>query len=232
MTTISQAQQQQLRQHHLFRSLSDEQFAQLLHDITLRSLPAGQRLFDEGEEAHDFYLLLSGQVKLYRLSAAGQEKVMEIIRPGQSFAEALMFLELPAYPVSAQSLTDIEYAVVRNAGFLQLLSQSTETCFHLLADISMRLHGLLNEIDALTLQNASLRVVNYLRDLAREAGEGDGSAALTLPAAKNIIASRLSIQPETLSRILGNLAGRGLIRVDGLNIHVLDLEGLRSLEAH
>jgi len=229
MSKITKEHEEVLRQHHLFRSLSDEQFAPLSQDISIRSLQQGEHLFEEGMEANAFYLLREGQVKLYRLSPTGQEKVIEIVRPGQTFAEALMFLDIPAYPVSAQALSEIEYFVIRNKGFLQLLSQSVDTCFHVMADFSVRLRGLLTEIDSLTLQNASLRMINYLLYLAQEAECDEGCAEITLPAAKNIIASRLSIQPETLSRILNSLSGKGLISVDGLNIKVLDLEGLRTL---
>jgi CRP-like cAMP-binding protein len=229
MSLISKEQQQVLRHSHLFKALSDEQFVSLLPQLSLYTLEQGQHLFEVGSEATTFFLLLEGQVKLYRLSPTGQEKVIEIISPGQTFAEALMFHAIPTYPVSAQALVDTTLIAVRNRDFLQLLSQSVETCFHVMADLSVRLHGLLNEIDALTLQNASLRLVNYLLFLVREAGAEEGNADITLPAAKNIIASRLSIQPETLSRILANLSGKGLIQVDGLNIRVLDLEGLRTL---
>ena len=231
MTAITTEQKQVLQQHHLFRALSEEQLTLLLQDVTIKQLEQGQHLFEQGAEASAFYLLHRGQVKLYRLSPSGQEKVIEIVRPGQTFAEALMFLDIPAYPLNAQALTDTELFVIRNKGFLQLLSQSVDTCFHVMADFSVRLRGLLNEIDALTLQNASLRLVNYLLYLVQEVESIEGSAEITLPAAKNIIASRLSIQPETLSRILSNLSSKGLISVDGLNIKVLDVEGLRTFGA-
>jgi len=203
----------------------------LRQDITIKHLQQGQHLFEEGEAANAFFLLHRGQVKLYRLSPTGQEKVIEIVRPGQSFAEALMFLDIPVYPLNAQALSDTELFVIRNKRFLQLLSQSVETCFHVMADISMRLRSRLNEIDALTLQNASLRLVNYLLYLAQEVESCEGCAEITLPAAKNIVASRLSIQPETLSRILSNLSSKGLISVEGLNIQVHDIEGLRTFGA-
>lgn len=231
MGSMSTEQAQVLREALLFRALSDEQFTLLLRDASVRQLQQGQHLFEAGTEANAFYFLLHGQVKLYRLSLTGQEKVIEIVRPGQTFAEALMFLDIPAYPVSAESLSDIELVEIKNRAFLQLLSESVETGFHVMAQLSMRLRALLTEIDALTLQNASLRLVNYLLYLVQEVESQEGSAEITLPAAKNIIASRLSIQPETLSRILGNLSGKGLISVDGLNIKVCDLEGLRTFHA-
>jgi CRP-like cAMP-binding protein len=228
MSTISAEQREALRQNHLFRALSEQQLDELLQHVSVKTVQRDQHLFEEGNEANVFYLLLQGRVKLYKLSPTGQEKVIEIVRPGESFAEALMFLDIPAYPLNAQALADSELFMIKNKAFLQLLSESVETCFHVMADISMRLRGLLNEIDALTMQNASLRLVNYLLYLAQEADSGDDSARITLPAAKNIIASRLSIQPETLSRILTNLAGKGLISVEGLNIQVNDMEALRT----
>ncbi len=228
MSIISAEQREALRQNHLFRALSEQQLDELLRHVSVKTVQRDQHLFEEGNEANVFYLLQQGRVKLYKLSPTGQEKVIEIVRPGESFAEALMFLDIPAYPLNAQALADSELFMIKNKAFLQLLSESVETCFHVMADISMRLRGLLNEIDALTMQNASLRLVNYLLYLAQEADSGDDAAKITLPAAKNIIASRLSIQPETLSRILTNLAGKGLISVEGLNIQVNDMEALRT----
>lgn len=230
MVPITEEQEQALRQNHLFRALDAAQIQRLQPHISTKSLRQGEHLFEEGAEASHFYLVRRGQIKLYKLAPSGQEKVIEIVRPGQSFAEALMFLDVPAYPLSAQALSEVELFVIRNKGFLELLGESVETCFHVMADISVRLKGLLNEIDALTLQNASLRLVNFLLYLVQEQESCNGCVEITLPAAKNIIASRLSIQPETLSRILSNLGNKGLISVDGLNITVHDAEGLRTYE--
>lgn len=230
MVTLTQQQEDELRKNHLFRALDAQQMQRLQPHIGLKTLQQGEHLFEEGAEASHFYLVRRGQVKLYRLAPSGQEKVIEIVRPGQSFAEALMFLDVPAYPLSAQALSEVELFVIRNKGFIELLGESVETCFHVMADISVRLKGLLNEIDALTLQNASLRLVNFLLYLVQEQDACDGCVEITLPAAKNIIASRLSIQPETLSRILTNLGKEELISVDGLNITVHDAEGLRTYE--
>lgn len=219
-------QKQQIRDNHLFRALSEEQLELLSCATTLKTLEQGAHLFEAGSRADEFYLLASGQVKLYRLSPAGQEKVIEIIRPGQTFAEALMFLDIPTYPVNAQALSNTEIYAIKNRVFLDILRGSVDTCFQVMADISMRLKRHLNEIDALTLQNATLRVVNYLSHLIPACD--NEVAQITLPAAKNIIASRLSITPETLSRILHTLSSKGLISVDGLHIKVHDVEGLSA----
>ena len=219
-------QQDRLRENHLFRSLTDEQMAQMCAATATRRLEQGDHLFEAGYKAEEFYLIASGQMKLYRLSPTGQEKVIEIIRPGQTFAEALMFLDIPSYPVNAQALTDVELYAIKNRVFIDILRGSVDLCFNVMADISMRLKRHLNEIDALTLQNATLRVVNYMSHMI-PAGV-DAASEITLPAAKNVVASRLSITPETFSRILHTLSGKGLITVDGLHIRVNDVERLRG----
>ncbi len=224
-----QTKEQQLREHHLFRALSDEQIEKLSSAATKRVLAQGEHLFEAGSRADEFYLVLQGQVKLYRLSPAGQEKVIEIIRPGQTFAEALMFRDIPVYPVNAQALSMVELYAFKNRAFIKILRESVDLCFQVMADISVRLKHHLNEIDALTLQNASLRVVNYLSHLIPGCdNEATEITEITLPAAKNIIASRLSITPETLSRILHTLSSKGLISVEGLHIKVHDVAGLRT----
>ncbi len=215
-----------LRENHLFRALSDEQMKKLCAATTQKSLAQGEHLFEEGSRADEFYLVAQGQIKLYRLSPTGQEKVIEIIRPGQTFAEALMFRDIPVYPVNAQALANVECYAIKNRVFIDILKGSVDLCFQVMADISMRLKRHLNEIDSLTLQNASLRVVNYLGYMIPEGSRE--STEITLPAAKNIVASRLSITPETLSRILHALSSKGLISVEGLHIKVHDVDGLRA----
>lgn len=228
MHTSSQ-QMKSLLQSPLFSSLDEAQFERLLPSISLRTLSQGEHLFEQGEEAQAFYLLLQGQIRLYRLSPSGHEKVVELVNPGHTFAEALMFQEMPSYPLNAQALAECELLVIGASGFLELLSGSVDSCFKVMASLSVRLRRLLGEIDALTLQNSGLRVANYLVHLLPE-GCGD-SEVITLPAAKNIVASRLSIQPETLSRTLHTLSDKGLIEVEGLNIRVLDVEALRTYTA-
>jgi len=216
----------ELQAHALFAGLSAEQMTEVRSGIQVVRLPEGGQLFSQGQTAERFYLVRSGQMKLYRLSATGNEKIIDIIHPGQSFAEALMFMDAPRYPVNAQALAATELFAISNRQFMGVLRNSVDTCFRVMADMSLRLHQLLNEIDALTLQNATLRLVQFL--LAQVPHGAEDDATFNLPAAKNIIASRLSIQPETLSRILHNLSDNGLITVKGLQVQIHDLKGLHS----
>ena len=225
MTMNAPPRDAELRGVYLFAGLDDAQLARVRQGMRQAHLNAGERLFDHGQRAEHFFLVYSGKIKLFRLSVDGNEKVIEIVQPGATFAEAVMFMEGRSYPVSAEALEASVVLSFDNKTFLQLLRESTETCFLLMADMSMRLHQRLNEIDALTLKNASVRLISYILQLVPR--EAEKSTAVELPAPKNVLASRLSIQPETFSRILHNLTQDNLIRVDGKTIHIDDLEKLR-----
>lgn len=217
---------EELRGHPLFKGLDEHELAKIKEGVHLVQLAEGAHLFTQGQPAERFFFVRQGQIKLYRLSPTGNEKVIEIISPGQSFAEAVMFMDVQRYPVNAQALTAAEVYAITNKNFLAVLRESVDTCFRVMGDMSIRLRKRLNEIDALTLQNATLRLVNYL--LGQVPKDAEHDVDVELPAAKNIIASRLSVQPETLSRILHNLTDKGLISVKGLHVVIHDVKGLRE----
>ena len=220
----------ELKSHPLMSGVSDDMLENVRKTLKLIKLEAGECLFNQGDHADRFYQLRNGQIKLYRVSMEGNERVIEVVMPGQTFAEAILFMEKRDYPVNAQALSDVELIAFDSATFLTLLESSQKTCFYLLADMSKRLHMRLNEIENLTLQNATFRLIHYLLHRVSDDVVGN-EAEISLDISKNIIASRLSIQPETFSRILKNLAKRELVSVKGKSIHLLDLDGLREFEA-
>lgn len=213
-----------LRGHHLFRALSPAQFERIQRAAVRRRARAGQHLFEQGQPCAEFYFLRRGRIKLCLFSPRGAEKVVDIVGPGQTFAEAIMFMDRSTYPVSAEALEDSELVVVPSGVFREILQGSVETCFQLMGDMSRRLRGYLNEIDALTLRDATLRFVHYL---AGRLGDTDGGV-VELDAPKNVIASRISVQPESLSRILRSLQQQGFIEVDGNRVRVPDVPRLRQ----
>lgn len=207
----------ELRSCYLFADLSEAQFQRIAkHTVRVR-LKEGDALFEQGDPAKRFYLVLSGQIKLYRLSPAGNEKVIDIVTPGSTFAEALMFLERPHYPVGAQALQPSEVVSIDAADFADMLRGSVETCFVMLGAMSQRLRGLLREIDELSLHSATCRVAAYLAKHAPAQSD-----SFELPVAKQIVASRLSVKPETFSRIIKNLTDDGIISVRGSRVTILD----------
>ena len=219
---ITPAHTRFIQRVHLFNGLKPEQFDYVVQHCRIQSLSNEESLFSQGDSVNHFYLIYSGLVKLFRVSADGQEKVIEVVTPGQTFAEALMFLERPDYPVSATALKDAEVIVFDSKHFLQMLSQSSDTCLTLLGEMSQRIRGLVQEIDNLSVQNGRHRLSSYL---LQQAGE---TSHIQLPIPKAILASRLSIQPETFSRIIKQLKSVSVISVDGSEIEILDRQQLEE----
>ncbi|MBK1645779.1 Crp/Fnr family transcriptional regulator [Thiocapsa imhoffii] len=207
----------ELKTAPLLAHLSDAQLERVCQQATRVSLGAEQLLFSQGDPAERFYLVLKGQIQLFRLSPGGAEKIIELVSPGQTFAEALMFLNAPRYPVCAGALTAAELISLDARDFSQMLRESVETCFMMLGSLSQRLRGLIGEIDNLTMHTASSRVARYL--LAKVPPDRRG---LTLDVRKGVLASRLSIQPETFSRVIKDLGRRGIIEVQGAQVTILD----------
>jgi CRP-like cAMP-binding protein len=211
---------------HLFSSLAPGELEKVAQSSRLIHLPEGKRLFQQDQPFDQFFFVRRGQIKLFRTSLHGDEKVIEIVSAGQTFAEAIMFMDRKTYPVSAEALMDTEVIGFDSKVFTELLRQSVDTCFRVMGELSVWLRRHLHEIDALTLQNATLRFVNYL---SREMPENcEEATEIHLSAPKYVIASRLSVKPESLSRILHSLQEQGLITVDGQNIVIHDPQGLRA----
>ncbi|RUM93629.1 MAG: Crp/Fnr family transcriptional regulator [Thiothrix sp.] len=215
-----------LKQGLLFSRLNQAQLEQISLHSTRLTLSEGEILFEQDGSADSFYLVTRGMIKLFRLSAGGEEKIIEIVSPGQTFAEALMFLEIQRYPVSAGVLghDGADLIAVNANTFAEMLRESMDTCFMVMADMSQRLRGMVREIDDLSLQSATCRVADYMM---RCISNGETVFHLDIP--KHALASRLSVKPETLSRIIKSLSNKQILKVAGSQFEVLDLKGLSDL---
>ena len=213
-----------LKQSHLFSSLTDVQMERVYRHSKVVQLEEGQLLFAQGEDVTNFYLVLSGKMKLFRVSPDGQEKIIEIVPEGGIFAEALMFMDQPYYPVSSAALSDSVVIGIDSSDFKSMLWDSVDTCLLLLGDMSFRLRKLVHEIDTLTLHSGTCRVANYLLQQIQ-----DGEECIELDVAKGVIAARLSVKPETFSRIIKNLRGQEILSIEGNKITIHDRDALKDL---
>lgn len=217
-----------VRDVYLFGAFDARQMTTMANATERVSLAPGERLFNQGDEIRRFFYVQSGRMKLYRLSPDGDEKVIDLVGPKQTFAEAVVFMERTAgYPVNADALEATQLIGFDASTFLGLLRESNESCLKLMSVMSRRLRMHVNEIDRLALQNATSRFIGYILNAAYEEDAHGRRVELNVP--KNVLASRLSIQPETFSRILSRLSGVGLIQVDRQAITLLDVDGLRGL---
>ncbi|MBF0455282.1 MAG: Crp/Fnr family transcriptional regulator [Magnetococcales bacterium] len=225
MATL-EADEMVLKKSSLFSALSKEQFEEVRRGMRVIQLQSGENLFDMGTPADHFYILVLGQIKLFRLSSNGTEKIVEIVRPSESFATAVMFMEVKRYPLAADALKKSRVLAFDNKQLLDILRQSPETCFRMMANMSRRLRWQLTEIDKLSLQTAPGRLVAFLLDHVKPIGNASGAGQVNLDSPKRVLASRLSIQPETFSRILKKLSSKDLIQVKGQVICIPNIQAL------
>ena len=214
----------------LFQEMNAVELQRLAEGCSLRRLARGDMVFRCGEACESFHVTITGQVKLFALSPAGQEKVIELIGPGASFAEALMFTGQP-YFISAQALTDTLLLTVGKHAVIDEIERDPRFALRMLAGISRRLHGLVHDVQAYALHTGMQRVIGYLlRDQQAEDCVSGDVITVSLPVSKATIASRLSLTPEYFSRVLHELEAAGLIEVDRRDIHILDARRLASYQ--
>jgi CRP-like cAMP-binding protein len=215
----------------LFTDLRAPELERLAAGCIVRRLGRAEMVFRCGEPCDAFHVTVTGQVKLFVLSPNGQEKIIEIISPGQSFAEALMFTDRP-YILNAQALTDATVVSIGKAAVVGEIEQDARFALRMLAGISRRLHGLVHDVEAYALHTGMQRVIGYLlRDQPTQDGVSSDVLTVSLPVSKATIASRLSLTPEYFSRVLHELETAGLIEVDKRDIRILDAKRLATYHA-
>ncbi|SPE36480.1 Crp/Fnr family transcriptional regulator [Burkholderiales bacterium] len=213
----------------LFQELTAAQIGRVASETALRRLAKGEVLFHQGDEAHGFFVMVGGQIKLAFSSVQGNEKVVEIVGPRQSFGEAVMFMGRP-YPVFAQALADTVLLQIAKRTVFDLLATDMTFARSMLAGLSRRLHSLVGDVEAYSLRSGTQRLIGYLlQQHAEQARTGDESS-LSLPISKQVLASRLNLTPESLSRVLHELSLAKLISVQGRQVTIHELQRLREFD--
>jgi CRP-like cAMP-binding protein len=223
------ALQESLRSHYLFAGLDAADFEQLAKHIASTTLEKGEVLFHRGDAAEHFYFIDTGLIELSLIAPTGDKKTLEVVGPGRTFGEAVAFMRQHKYPVSAEALQDSRLCRIPNNIYVDLIRSNSDASMRLLADISRHLHDLVREIGHLTIQNARTRLTSYMMDhLVQPPVDDQATARLDLP--RHVIASRLSIQPETLSRLLRNLTDEGIVSIDDRVVFIHSVSRLRPYD--
>jgi CRP-like cAMP-binding protein len=212
-----------LAQLPLFQAMSPAELDHIALGATERHVDRGETIFRSGDPCDGFYLVIYGQVKLSLVSARGSEKVVELVGPGHSFGEAVMFMGKP-FIVTATALADSLVVHVTRATILDEVAREPAFACKMLAGLSRRMHGLLCDMESYSLRSGTQRVIGYL---LQDEGPENGDR-VRLAVTKSVLASRLNLTPEHFSRILSDLSGHGMIAVSGRNVTILDIERLRQ----
>lgn len=213
----------------LFQALPDSQRASLAAATRVLHAVRGQILFRKGDECHGLFVVVRGQIKLGVGTPGRHEKVLEVIGPGQSFGEAVMFMNRP-YPVFAEALLDTTLLHVSKEAVLEAIENATGFARAMLAGLSQRLHMLISDLESYSIRSGTQRVIGYLLQQCEANAPTESNVSLTVPVSKQVLASRLNLTPESLSRVLRDLSVSNLISVHGNQVTIIRLEDLREFD--
>ena len=208
----------------LFSGVTEEQLADLAEICQVREFRRGEMIFMEGDAADGFYMVLDGQVKIYKISLEGREQILHIFGPGEPFGEVAVFQDRP-FPANAAALIKTRLLYFPGPEFIRLVQENPSIALNMLAMFSMRLRPFATQIEHLSLKEVPGRLASHLLYLSEEQGRAD---RVTLDIPKGQLASLLGTSPETLSRIFSRMGEEGIIEVRGKEITLLDRERLET----
>jgi CRP/FNR family transcriptional regulator, dissimilatory nitrate respiration regulator len=215
-----------LKQCPLFAGLEPEDIKKIRSIALPKRVRKREILFTDGEEARGFYVVLSGKMKIYKVSPEGKEQILHIVSAPDAFAEAALFLE-GTYPAFAEALSDSQLLFFPKRSFVQLIEKNPRLSINMIVTLSHYLRRFAMLVEELSLREVSSRIAKYLLDLSvRSSKEGRGPREVELDLSKTQLALRLGTISETLSRTLAKLKAKGLIGVRGNKIQILDREAL------
>jgi CRP-like cAMP-binding protein len=222
---LNKTLQAALGRNPLFSGLSPEILQGILSDSHEIHGKKDHELFTAGDKANAFFYVVDGWVKLYRINREGEETIIHIIAPHETFAEAAVFGHHRMYPVNAQYVEDSTLISIPRAAFVERIATNPELALHILGAVSARQRYLIQQIEQLTVKDAPQRIGTFLLRLCQNTLGGE--ATVDLPYDKSLISRRLNIQPETFSRALKKLENYG-VKADGRKMVINDLETLAA----
>ena len=209
----------------LFKELPAHHLDAVLAIAVEKAFEKGELIFSEGDPGNGFFIVAEGQVKIYKLSMEGKEHILHIFGPGEPFGEVPVFSG-DVFPASAEAVKQCRVLFFPRERFIALITDDPTLALNMLAVLSKRLRQFTVQIENLSLKEVPGRLAGYLLLLSEEQ---QNQSEVTLYISKGHLASFLGTIPETLSRILKKMSEQALIRVNGRNIRLLDLEGLELL---
>ncbi len=209
----------------LFQGVSPEIIQEMAEFCPQKSFPKGKQLFAAGDKADAFFVIVEGWVKLFRISRDGEEAVIHVFGPGESFAEAAVFNDRKMYPVNAQAVEKVALIEIPRSFLIRKIEHDSQFALRMLASISARQHYLVQQLEQISTRTAPQRIGAFLIQFCKKRKEKNGEIIVDLPYDKSIISTRLNIKPETFSRALTKLEPYG-VHSDGRTITIHDLTKL------
>ncbi len=213
-----------IRHLPLFSDVSPDQMPTLLASALLQRFPAGTQLFSQGDPPDFLHVLIEGSVELFAVSADGRETTIEIVTAVDSFIFAAVLLDIP-YLMGAKVLEPARILMLPARGLRAEIVRSPKLALTMLASMATQFRTMVKQIKDMKLRTATQRLAAYLLRLHRQ--RGDGGNEISLPVSKRVLAGRLAMAPENLSRAFATLREYG-VTVHGGTIALSDIPRLEE----
>jgi CRP/FNR family transcriptional regulator len=216
-----------LRKTPLFANLTDQEMNSLAARVSKKQFRQGTILFGEGEPCAGLFLVVSGKIRIFKLSPSGREQVLSIEAPGSSFAELPVF-DGGNYPASASALEDTEVLFISRKDFQNFCREHPDVALKVLAVVGSRLRRLVGIIEDLSFTTVRQRLISLVLRLAQSSGTtAKDGVHVELTKTHQDLAAELGTVRELVSRNLSRLQAEGFLEIDGRKIILKDLAGLR-----
>ena len=218
-----------LKKSYLFSFLPENDLERIRKIVYQKEFRKGQDIFCDGEKARGFYIVASGRVKVFKTSPEGKEQILHVISEGGSFGDAAVF-DGETYPANAQAIKDSRLLFIEKADFIGLIRECPDISLKIMASLSAMLRDFTRLVEDLSLKEVSSRLARYFLEQSKKKGkETLEGKRFTLELSRMQLASRLGTIPETLSRSLGKLKDKKLVKADKENIVVLNEKALKEV---
>jgi CRP/FNR family transcriptional regulator, cyclic AMP receptor protein len=216
-----------LRKTALFAGLTEKELPSLASRFSKRRLQRGELLFNEGDPCAGLFLVASGKIRIFKLSAEGRTQVLAVEGPGSSFAEVPVF-DGGNYPASASAVEDSEVLFISRRDFQNFCREHPDFALKVIAVVGGRLRRLVSIIEELSFTTVRQRLIAAILRLAREnAKSAPGGIRVELPMSHQELAAELGTVRELVTRNLGRLEAEGFLEVEGRTVTIKDPSGLQ-----
>ena len=217
-----------LRRVPVFEDLEQEDLLLINHVTIERKLAKNQTVFSEGETGEGFHFIRSGKVKIVKLAADGREHILNILGPGEVFAEVLLFNDAP-YPATAVTVEDSVVGVIRNRELEALLLEHPRVAVHIIQVMSKKLLYIQSKVKAIALSDSQAKIARTLEYLVERHGKRTGRGKeVVLEINRQDLANMAGTTRETVSRVFRTLKDDGVLEDEERRILVLKPEQLCS----
>ena len=216
-----------LRHIPVFEDLASEDLALINQATTERRFGKNATVFVEGEPGEGFHYIKSGNVKILKQTADGREHILNILGPGEVFAEVLLFNDAP-YPATAVAVEDSVVGIIANSRLEQLLVEHPRIAVHLIRVMSKKLLFIQMKVKSFALADSLAKVAQTVENLALRYGKKTSRGVeVAVDVNRQDVANLAGTTRETVSRVFGVMKKDGVLDGDERRIIVLNLDGLK-----